>query len=86
MARSVFLDFIDGYENVYTENGRKLSTGKRFFSRSYSGTMTKRKNTPSLFRLTAKLSDIEKVVKERGKYWVCVKKHRYELKRKNSVA
>lgn len=58
MARSVFLDFIDGYENVYTENGRKLSTGKRFFSRSYSGTMTKRKNTPSLFRLTAKLSDI----------------------------
>lgn len=35
---------------------------------------------------TAKLSDIEKVVKERGKYWAYVKKHRYELKRKNSVA
>jgi hypothetical protein len=35
---------------------------------------------------TAKLSDIEKVVKEQGKYWAYVKKRRYELKRKNSAA
>lgn len=43
MERNSFLDFLDGYEHVRTESGRIAATGKRFFSRSYSGTMTQGK-------------------------------------------
>jgi len=61
LARSVLIDFLDGYEEVRTEDGRVTNAGKRFFSRSYSGSMTEGKQKITrmkVFRLSAAISRI----------------------------
>ncbi len=51
--RSNIIDFLDGYEND-EKYGIKSSGGKRFFSRSYSGTITKGR---SMLKRTVKLGN-----------------------------
>ena len=51
MARNAFLDFLNGYEKPIAEDGRSSLIGKRFFSRSYSGSVARKKNK-SLFAIT----------------------------------
>ena len=41
MAKSPFLDFLNGYETPTSPDGTESVTGRRFFVRSYSGSITK---------------------------------------------
>ncbi len=61
MAKKALFDFINGYEEPDSVGGRSI-TGKRFFSRSYSGSMTKEKQRIKSMRLFGILGSLSRLI------------------------
>lgn len=61
MAKRALFDFVNGYEEPDSVGGRSI-TGKRFFSRSYSGSMTKQKQRIKSMRFFGFLGSLSRLI------------------------